>query len=576
MVIHPMSSPNTPDMSVLGETAAQDTASFADILSEYERSHKADAATPAQALQGTVVAVSDDGVVVDVGRKMEGVLSPEGLKDPNGEWTVKVGDTVLVAVTGRAPEGYYQLSTITVKRPKDWSSLEKASKEGLVIAGVVTEVVKGGLRVDVGVPAFMPASRSGAKDPAEMEKLIGQDIRCKIIKLDIEDEDVVVDRRAVLEAEEAVARQKAFDDLQEGAVVRGTVRSLTDFGAFVDIGGVDGLLHVADMAWTRIAKPADVLSVGAEVQVKILKIGRENRRISLGMKQLMPDPWSLAAEKFTVGSRVHGKITRTTDFGAFVELEPGIEGLIHLSEMSWSKKQRKPSDIVKRNEMVDVIVLSVNAAEHRIGLGLKQALGDPWEEAIKKYTPGTVVDGPVSSLTKFGAFVELEEGIEGMIHIADITNEKRLEHPKDALKEKQQVRAIVLEIDRERRRIRLGMKQLEPTTVDEYLADHKVGDVVTGRLVDVSREPAKVELGDGVFGFCRMPKPAKSESKPAEAAPVADVSSLSAMLSAKWKQGKTQSAAAPETARSGQIRSFRIASIEATQTQKRIDLELVS
>jgi small subunit ribosomal protein S1 len=561
-------------MPVLGETTAQDTASFADILSEYERSHKADAAAPAQALQGTVVSVSDDGVVVDVGRKMEGVLSAESQKDASGNWTVKLGDTVLVAVTGRAPEGYYQLSTITVKRPKDWSSLEKASKEGLVIAGMVTEVVKGGLRVDVGVPAFMPASRSGAKDAAELEKLIGQDIRCKIIKLDIDDEDVVVDRRAVLEAEEAVARQKAFDELQEGTVVRGTVRSLTDFGAFVDIGGVDGLLHVADMAWTRVAKPADLLSVGAEVEVKILKIVRENRRISLGMKQLMPDPWTLAADKYTVGSRVRGKVTRTTDFGAFVELEPGVEGLIHLSEMSWSKKQRKPSDVVKRNEMVDVIVLSANSTEHRIGLGLKQALGDPWEEAIKKYSPGTIVDGAVSSLTKFGAFVELEEGVEGMIHIADITHEKRLEHPKDALKENQQVRAVVLEVDRDRRRIRLSMKQLEPTTADEYIADHKVGDIVTGRLVDVSRETAKVELGEGVFGICRLPKPAKSEASTVEAAPAADVSSLSAMLSAKWKQGKSQTAAATEALRSGQIRSLRITSMDSGQ--KKIELEFVN
>jgi small subunit ribosomal protein S1 len=573
MVFHHMSSPNTPDMSALGETAAQDATSFADILSEYERSHHADAAVPAQALQGTIVAVSDDAVVVDVGRKMEGVLSPDGLKDPNGEWTVKPGDTVLVSVTGRGPEGYYQLSTITVKRPKDWNSLEKASKEGLVIAGVVSEVVKGGLRVDVGVPAFMPASRSGAKDAAEMEKLIGQDIRCKIIKLDIEDEDVVVDRRAVLEAEEALVRQQAFDQLQEGAVVRGTVRSLTDFGAFVDIGGVDGLLHVADMAWARVSKPSDLLSTGAEVEVKILKINRENRRVSLGMKQLMPDPWTLASEKYKVGDRVRGKVTRATDFGAFVELESGVEGLIHLSEMSWSKKQRKPSEIVKRNEMVEVVVLSVNFADHRIGLGLKQALGDPWDEAVKKYTPGTIVDGPVASLTKFGAFVELEDGVEGMIHIADITHEKRLEHPKDALKEKQQVRAVVLEVDRERRRIRLGMKQLEPTTVDEYIGEHKIGEVVTGRLVDVSRDIAKVELGDGVFGVCRLPKPAKAKAEAEQGSPSADISSLTAMLSAKWKQGKSQSSGSDEAAHVGQIRSLRIVAMETGQ--KKIELELV-
>jgi small subunit ribosomal protein S1 len=406
-----------------------------------------------------------------------------------------------------------------------------------------------------------------------MEQLTGQEITCRIIKLDTADEDVVVDRRAVLEEEQNKARREQFEALQEGAVVRGTVRTLTDFGAFLDLGGIDGLLHVAEISWHRIEKPSDVLKTGDELEVKILKINRESRKISLGLKQLTPDPWSLVEEKYKPGERVRGKVTRTVEFGAFVELEPGIEGLIRMFDLTWSKKARKPGDVVQPGDLIEAVVLNADAAAKRIGLSLKQALGDPWEEAVKKFPVGSVAEGRVTSLAKFGAFVELAEGVEGMIHVGDITAEKRINHPQDALKLGEAVKALVIEVDQARRRIRLSIKQLQPTSADEYIAEHKAGDVVAGRIVDVAKGSARVELGEGLIASCALPK----ERKAAEEAPGAvnrsDVSSLSAMLSARWKQGPAAATGnAGEAPRTGQIRNFRIAVLDPAA--KRIELEL--
>jgi small subunit ribosomal protein S1 len=557
----------TPSMSERGEN-------FADILSQYEQSHTHKPEAGGQGLTGTVIAVSPEQVFIDIGQKIEGVMPVADFRDPDGKVSVRVGDQFPVSIKGRNEEGYIELSKVRVERPKDWSSLEAAFNEKRSIAGVVSGVVKGGLSVDVGVRAFMPASRSGAKDVPEMEKLVGQEITCRIIKLDVADEDVVVDRRVVLEEEEARARQKLFTDLQEGAVMHGTVRSLTDYGAFVDIGGVDGLLHVADISWGHVNKPADVLSVGQELDVKILKVDPAKRRIALGLKQLQPHPWEQIGEKYKTGDRVRGTVTRVTDFGAFVELEPGVEGLIHLSEMSWSKKARKPSDVVKPGDSVEAAVLHVNPGERRISLGLKQALGDPWADAQQKYPVGGAIEGPVVSLTKFGAFVEIAEGVEGMIHVGDITAEKRINHPQDVLRAGQTVRAQILEVDTERRRIRLGMKQLQPTSIDEYIAEHKEGDVVTGRIADVSGGRAKVELGEGIQVPCKV---AGAEAGPAEeqaAQSQADVTSLSSMLSAKWKGGTGSGprAGKREPARAGQIRSFRIVKLDAGA--KKIEIEM--
>ncbi|MGP0071606.1 MAG: 30S ribosomal protein S1 [Bryobacteraceae bacterium] len=570
-----MQNPTSTPEALTASADAQDTPpidnSFADILSEFEQTHHGQ--RNSQTFDGTVVSISPESVFVDIGRKVDGVLPVEQFRDASGELTIRVGDKMLVSITGRDEEGSYTLSTIKVERPKDWSALERAFAEKLAIAGVVTEVVKGGLRVDVGLPAFLPASRTGTKDQAELEKLVGQEIQCRIIKLDTASEDVVVDRRAILEEEEARAREQRFGELREGAVLRGTVRSVTDFGAFVDLGGVDGLLHVTDMAWQRVAKPSDVVTAGDSIEVKVLKINPEGKRISLGLKQLTPDPWTLAAERFHTGDRVQGKVSRLADFGAFVELMPGVDGLIHISEMSWAKKVKKPSDLLKTGEMVEAVVLGVNAADRRISLGLKQALGDPWEDALKKYPVGAVAEGPVTSLTNFGCFIDLGGGIDGMIHISDITREKRLNHPREALSTGQTVRAVVLEVDRERRRIKLGIKQLEPTSADEYIAEHQVGESVTGRIVETSQGRAKIELGDGVFADCHFREEASSApNTPEPTAGKADLTSLTAMLSAKWKQGPAAASAPNEAARAGQIRTFRILKLD--QPNKKIEVEL--
>ena len=549
-----------------------EVSSFGDVLKEFEQTQPRKPAT-GEGREGTVLAVSGDLIFLDLGMKEEGALPAASLREPNGELNVKPGDKIQVAISGHDPEGYFNLSLIKFERPKDFSALEKAFADKATVGGRVTGAVKGGVTVDVGFRAFMPASRSGAKDAAELERLVGQDITCRIIKLDVAEEDVVVDRRVVLEEEDKSKREQMLGELREGMVVHGTVRSLTDYGAFIDIGGVDGMLHVAEISWGRVNKPSDVLTVGQQVDVQILKVDPKKRRISLGMKQLQPDPWTKAQDKFHVGDRVKGTVSRVTDFGAFVELEPGLDGLVHLSEMSWSKKVRKPSDLVKPGDLVDVVILGVNLSEHRVSLGLKQALGDPWEDTETRFAVGTVVDAPITSLTKFGAFVQLAEDVEGMIHVGDITNEKRLNQPQDVLKVGQTVKAVVLEIDKAKRRIRLGMKQLIPTSVDEYITEHKEGDTVTGRIAEMSRGRVSVELGEGVFASCTMPGEAKEEHRSESKA---DVSSLSSMLASKWKTGAgdTSQPARKETAREGQVRSFRITKLDADK--KKIEVELAS
>ena len=560
-----MSNPGSPE----SQPANEPDESFKDILSQFEQSKSRKPEEAEKGREGTVIAVTVDSVLVDIGFKTEGIL-PLAAFQSAGD-TVKPGDKLVVSIKGRDPEGYYELTRGKIERPKDWASLEKAFAEKTTIVGTVTGVVKGGLSVDVGVRAFMPASRSGAHDAAEMEKLVEQEIRCRITKLDVTEEDVVVDRRVIAEEEERTVKDRRYSEVKEGATVHGTVRSLTDYGAFIDIGEVDALLHVSDISRSRVSKPTDVLSVGQEVEVKVLKIDPEKRRISVGMKQLEPDPWDSVAAKYKPSERVRGTVTRVLDFGAFVELEPGIEGLIHISEMSWAKKVRTPSDVVKPGETVEAVILGVSAGERRISLGLKQALGDPWADVAQKCAVGSVIEGPVTSLTKFGAFVQLSEGVEGMIHLSDISAEKRINHPQDMLKIGQSVKAQVLEVDTERRRLKLGMKQLVPTSIEEYIAERQEGDVVSGRVMEISGEQARVELGEGIQGTCRIAaeRPAKEktlvESK-------ADLASLSSMLKAHWKGGAGAGGSKPEAIRAGQIRSFRIAKLNAAA--KKIELEL--
>ncbi len=554
------------------ESASSEETNFGDILSNFESQH-ADA-VGGQTVIGTIVSVGPSGIYVDVGRKIEGAL-PLAKWMESSSTDPEIGSQVTVTIGPRNEEGYYDLSLQRVERPKDWSSLQRAYDEKQTIAGMVTEMVKGGFRVDIGVRAFLPASRSGIREMADMPSLVGQEIQCRITKLDTEKEDVVVDRRAVLEEENAKRREQVFSHLTEGAVVRARVRSVMDFGAFLDLGGVDGLLHVVDMAYHRVPKAGDLVKVGDELEVKILKIDPATKKISLGLKQLQEDPWTVAARTLHVGDRVSGTVSRLTDFGAFVELLPGVDGLIHVSELSWHKRVRKPSDLLKIGERVEAVILQVNPADRRIALGYKQALGDPWETVPQKYPVGSTVEGKITNLMQFGAFVELGDEIEGMIHIADITNEKRLDHPREKLAKGQTIRAVVLEVDRDKRRIRLGLRQLEPTTVDHYISEHQPGQTVSGRLVEVRGDRAKVELGEGVIASCQL----KTEQEPAkspEPQKSSDVGSLSAMLAQRWKGGGP---GAPNeksnlSARPGEIRSFRIASLDPGK--RLIELELAS
>ncbi|SRR6266536_2283347 len=567
-----MPDPSTPD----SQPSDESTESFGEALSQYERSHShKPAEAGAQGREGTVIAVSAESVFLDIGYKSEGILPLTAFQKDREP--PKPGDKFRVTVKGRDPEGYYELTRGKVERPTDWASLEKAFAEKATIVGTVTGVVKGGLSVDIGIRAFMPASRSGARDAAEMEKLVEQEIRCRITKLDVTEEDVVVDRRVIAEDEETAAKQRRYSELKEGDTVRGTVRSLTDYGAFVDIGEVDGLLHVGEISWSRVNKPSDVLSVGDQVEAKILKIDSDKRRISLSMKHLQTHPWDSVAEKYKAGERVRGVVTRIMEFGAFVEVEPGIEGLIHISEMSWAKRVRSPSDVVKPGETVEAVILGVNVAERRISLGLKQALGDPWADAAQKFAAGSLVEGPVTNITKFGAFVQVADGVEGMIHVSEISPEKRINHPSDVLKVGQTVKALVLAVDPEKRLMRLSMKQLVPTGLDEYIAEHKEGDVVTGRMVEISGGQARVELGEGIQARCRMKNAAGAAESPDTGAAsdpqssTADLSSLGSMLQARWKGG-AGGEAKPEPARAGQIRQFRITQLDVAGNK--IELEL--
>jgi small subunit ribosomal protein S1 len=559
-----MPTSNNPD-----NTELESNESFDAIFQEYEQSHARQAEAGGRQIESTVIAVSADSVYLDIGYKTEGVLPLAPFQSANE--SVKPGDKLLVAVKGRNEEGYYELSRFRVEQPKDWSALEQAFADKTPIAGTVTGLVKGGLTVDVGVRAFMPASRSGARDAGDLEKLVGQQIRCRIIKLEAAEEDVVVDRRVLTEEEDRSTKERRYGEIKEGDMVHGEVRSLTGYGAFVNIGGVDALLHIGDISWSRVNKAEDVLSVGQQIEAKVLKVDAEKQRISVGMKQLLPHPWDGIAGKLKVGDRVNGVVTRVADFGAFVEIEPGVEGLIHLSEMSWAKKVRKASDVLKAGDTVEAVVLGVNMGERRLSLGLKQTLGDPWAEVEQKFPAGSAIEGPVTSFTKFGAFVQLAEGVEGMVHVSEITAEKHIHHPQDVLRVGQVVKAQVLEVDKAKRQLRLSMKQRTSVTVDEYLAEHPVGSVVTGRILEVAQGLARVELGEGIEGVYATKVASEAAETPAAGGKV-DLSSLTSMLQARWKGGVSSGAAKVEAIGAGQIRSFRIGKMEPEA--RKIELEL--
>jgi small subunit ribosomal protein S1 len=455
-------------------------------------------------LQGRVVKLHDKDVIVDFGYKSEGLVPIEQFTQPDGSVHVQVGDQIDVMVDrqGLQPEGYILLSHQKASRLRSWENLEKAHRDGLVVSGRVTGRIKGGLTVDVGVPAFMPGSQIDTRPTHNLDSLLGQDIPVKIVKLNRRRGNVVVSRKMAVEEELHSRKSAALQVLEEGSVVTGVVKNLTDYGAFIDLGGIDGLLHVSDMSYGRVNHPSEVVTVGDEITVKVLKFDRDKERISLGLRQMAPDPWETIQERYPQGARVIGRVVSVTDYGAFIELEPGVEGLIHISEMTWSRRMKHPSKVVKAGDQVESVVLDVKPRDRRVSLGIKQLEADPWTTVADRYSPGSVVEGRVRKLTDFGAFIEIEEGIDGLVHISDLSWTKRVKHPSEVVKKGQLVQAVILQIDAPNRRLSLGVKQLQPDAWESFFRAHQVGDVVRGRVCRAANFGVFVELAPGVEGLC--------------------------------------------------------------------------
>ena len=475
-----------------------------------------------EVLQGTVLGITAKEAIIDFGYKSEGIVPIEQFQSPSGEITVQVGDVVDVMIEHGAPvEGYVLLSHTRASRLRIWDNLEKAYNDQLILSGHVLGRVKGGLAVDIGIKAFMPGSQADPRPIHNLDSLVGQDIPVKIIKLNRRRGNVVVSRKMAVEEEITSRKNVTLEHLEEGSVVTGVVKNLTDYGAFIDLGGIDGLLHVTDMSYGRITHPSELLHVGEEISVKVLKFDRTRERVSLGIKQLEPDPWETVMERYTVNSRVIGRVVNVTDYGAFVELEAGVEGLIHISEMTWSRRMKHPSKVVKPGDQVEAVVLEVHPKDRRISLGLKQLEPNPWTTIDSRYSVGSVVEGRVRNMTDFGAFIEIEEGIDGLVHVSDLSWTKRIKHPSEILKKGQIVQAVILNIDSSQHRLSLGIKQLQPDAWETYFQSHQVGDTVHGRICRLASFGAFVELAEGVEGLCHFSEvPGYSGRRGAEEPPV--------------------------------------------------------
>jgi len=490
---------------------------YEDLLDDY--SHFAPP-SEGEILQGHVLKVTATDVIVDIGYKSEGLVPIEQFRQPDGSISVSPGDVVDVMIDRTAPEveGYILLSHTRAARIRAWENLEKAYREGLLVAGRVVGRIKGGLAVDVGVKAFMPGSQVDVGRVSNLDALIGQDIPVKILKLNRRRGNVVVSRRAAIEEELHLRKAEALAHLSEGAVVTGIVKNITDYGAFIDLGGIDGLLHVSDMSYGRVSHPSELLAPNQEITVKVLKFDREKERISLGLKQLHPDPWLDVAERYPVGSRVIGRVVSVTDYGAFVELEPGVEGLVHISEMTWSRRMKHPAKVVKVGDQIEGVVLDVKPSERRVSLGIKQLEPDPWTTVPERYAVGSLVEGRVRKLMDFGAFIEIEEGVDGLVHVSDLSWTKRIKHPSEVLKKGQLVQAVILHIDAANRRLSLGIKQLQPDAWETFFQSHQVGDIVRGRVTRAASFGCFVELAPGVEGLCHNseipPSPDRSRDEP--------------------------------------------------------------
>jgi len=483
------------------ELVQPDSESYRSLLDEY--THLAPA--EGEVLQGTVLKVTAKDVIVDFGYKSEGLVPIEQFLGPAGELSVQAGDVVDVMIDhGEQPEGYTLLSHAKAARIRVWDNLEKAFADQLVLLGHVMGRVKGGLSVDVGIEAFMPGSQVDPRPVHHLDSFIGQDVPVKIIKVNRRRGNVVVSRKLAVEQEVGQRKSATLDQLHEGAIVTGVVKNLTEYGAFVDLGGLDGLLHVTDMSYGRVAHPSEVVHVGDTITAKVLKFDRAKERVALGLRQMAPDPWETVAERFPANSRVMGQVVNVTDYGAFVELEPGVEGLIHITEMTWSRRMKHPSKVVRAGDQVEAVVLEVHPRDRRISLGLKQLEANPWTTIDSRYSIGSVVEGRVRNMTDFGAFIEIEEGIDGLVHVSDLSWTKRVKHPSDVLKKGQLVQAAILNIDAKGHRLSLGIKQLQPDAWETYLQSHQPGDIVHGRISRLAGFGAFVELAEGVEGLCHF------------------------------------------------------------------------
>ncbi|EMH4895395.1 30S ribosomal protein S1 [Salmonella enterica] len=478
------------------------TESFAQL---FEESLKEIETRPGSIVRGVVVAIDKDVVLVDAGLKSESAIPAEQFKNAQGELEIQVGDEVDVALDA-VEDGFGEtlLSREKAKRHEAWITLEKAYEDAETVTGVINGKVKGGFTVELnGIRAFLPGSLVDIRPVRDTLHLEGKELEFKVIKLDQKRNNVVVSRRAVIESENSAERDQLLENLQEGMEVKGIVKNLTDYGAFVDLGGVDGLLHITDMAWKRVKHPSEIVNVGDEINVKVLKFDRERTRVSLGLKQLGEDPWVAIAKRYPEGTKLTGRVTNLTDYGCFVEIEEGVEGLVHVSEMDWTNKNIHPSKVVNVGDVVEVMVLDIDEERRRISLGLKQCKSNPWQQFAETHNKGDRVEGKIKSITDFGIFIGLDGGIDGLVHLSDISWNVAGEEAVREYKKGDEIAAVVLQVDAERERISLGVKQLAEDPFNNWVALNKKGAIVTGKVTAVDAKGATVELADGVEGYLR-------------------------------------------------------------------------
>ena len=467
-------------------------------------------------IKGTVLKLTGTHVVVDIGTKSEGMLPLSEVLDHEGKSKVKPGDEIeVMREKGQTEEGYVNLSHQKAARLHAWDEVEKAHHEKRPVKATVIERTKGGLTVDIlGARAFLPGSQVDLRPIRNLDGMKGQTVEVTVIKVNKKRGNIVVSRKELLEGEQNEKRSKTLEHLEEGSILTGVVKNLTEYGAFVDLGGLDGLLHITDMSWGRLTHPHDLVNVGDQIQVKVLKYDKEKQRVSLGFKQLTPDPWLDAEHRYPVGAHVSGRVISVTDYGAFVELEQGIEGLVHVSEMTWSKRMKHPSKLVNVGDQVECVVLNVNPGERRISLGMRQLATNPWDALHDKYPVGMTVEGRVRNLTDFGAFIEIEDGIDGLVHVSNLSWTKRVKHPSEVLKKGDRVKAVVLAIEPDKRRLSLGVKQLQPDVWETFFATHHVGDVIHGKVLRVAAFGAFVEIAEGVEGLCHKSEAVDGNGQP--------------------------------------------------------------